>query len=253
MRQSHSSIAVLLMAVALFAIGLSCLLSASSPWAGLAFSALMITLTVAPLIAIYRLGKRRSFWLGVSICGLSYVVLSYNFGFSEQVSPRLVTTKLLQWAYPRVIPEGRRLLIPQSKFSISGRSHTDQVKGLDKSTVDQGFVDILVEEAGSGTSSLVGNVRVLNSSIRVGAIPSVTVLVDSAQLAKLTQARAEGRTFAIGRPVGGASVGTSPGPPVKIEDFIWVGHAFIGLICAGAGGLVGRYLYSTRELLPEES
>jgi hypothetical protein len=43
------------MAVALFAIGLSCLLSASSPWAGLAFSTLMITLTLAPLIAVYRL------------------------------------------------------------------------------------------------------------------------------------------------------------------------------------------------------
>src|SRR4051812_47288383 len=119
MRSNGLSIVGHIALVALFAVGLACLLNASSSWAGLASSALLVTLAVAPLVATYRRGLRRAFWLGLSICGTAYLILSSAPGFSGEVAPRLLTSRLLEWAYPLAIPEGRRpqSLIARNTFS----------------------------------------------------------------------------------------------------------------------------------------
>jgi hypothetical protein len=55
---------------------------------------------VATLTAVYRLGARRAFWTGFALCGWLYLGLTtYPFGGSNQ-SPLIVTTALMDFAYP---------------------------------------------------------------------------------------------------------------------------------------------------------
>jgi hypothetical protein len=245
MRQLHFSIKGMLGAIALFAIGLTCLLNASSPWAGVAFSSLLSVLTVALIGVAYRRGDRRAFWLGLAICGWFYFMLSSGPWFADYIGPGLVTTKVLKLAYPLAIPDEFRAenALPRSSFVISSPEHGDDIE---IGTLNRYSLDVLVPKAGKDQPTLlVQDVRAEASNGSGSYIQQLTISADSAQLAKL--AMAGNAKFVIQRHFVSRFAGLWSNPPVQEGDFVRVGHAFWGLLCALAGGVVGRYFYASRD------
>src|SRR5262245_60239316 len=102
------SIARLVGAVGLCGLGLACLLQASTPWAAATFSVTIALSTLGLVGVACRRGERRAFWAGFATCGWVYLILTTGPWFKDMISPRLVTTQLLDWAYPWLIPEERQ-------------------------------------------------------------------------------------------------------------------------------------------------
>ena len=245
------SIARLLGVVGLFALGLFCLLNASTPLVGVVFSVFLFALSVAPIAVVYRRGERRAFWLGAAICGWFYTILSFGPWFSDSIAPMLITTKMLKWAHPVMIPEAYRFprVQPRLGFPINNPIHGEDV---DAETIRQGALDVLVQEVGKDRPSpLVENVEVAGSIGRGVKISQVTIMVDSSQIARLEQVGAGNAKFVIRRHVAGmvSSLATLwSSPLVQVNDFERVGHVLCGIACALVGGWVGRYFYFTRDL-----
>ncbi len=106
MRPPRFTIGRLLLFTALLGIGIAALRSPSPLWANAWFSVVLMVLTIAPLAAIYRRGERRAFWVGFASCGSLYLVLALSPWCREEVSPRLVTTALLDLLYGPFAPPG---------------------------------------------------------------------------------------------------------------------------------------------------
>jgi hypothetical protein len=96
----------LLAATALVAFGCLALLKSSSFLAAAMLGAVALALIAAVLLAIYRVGDRRAFWLGFAIFGWSYLLLCYGSIFKDNNSPigwsRLVTGQLAMALYDRI-------------------------------------------------------------------------------------------------------------------------------------------------------
>src|SRR5262249_18129925 len=124
------SLAGLIAVIGLCAVGMACLIFASTPWAGAVPSITLAILTLAPLGIIYRHGARRAFWTGVTLCGWSYMIVSSGPWFFDHIRPRLVTSRLLDWSYPWMVPAGRLAtnprLVPRPFASRSRRSTADR-------------------------------------------------------------------------------------------------------------------------------
>jgi hypothetical protein len=94
------TIARLLLVIANCGVGFAALRSPSWIWASTVFSVVVASLAAATLTAVYRLGARRAFWSGFAFCGWLYLGLSsYPWGDSNQ-SPLIVTSALMDLAYP---------------------------------------------------------------------------------------------------------------------------------------------------------
>jgi hypothetical protein len=100
------TIARLLLVIASCGVAFAALRSPSWIWASTVFSLVVAALAAATLSAVYRLGERRAFWTGFALCGWLYLGLSsYPWGGSS-LSPLIVTSALMDLAYPAV--EGMR-------------------------------------------------------------------------------------------------------------------------------------------------
>src|SRR5215831_14652646 len=113
MRFARFSLAGLLGAIVVFAVGMACLMFASTAWAGVVWSVTLGFLTLAPLGIIYRRGERRAHWAGVVLCGWAYMTLSSGPWFINFIRHRLVTSRLLEWAYPWLIPADHQATNPR--------------------------------------------------------------------------------------------------------------------------------------------
>jgi hypothetical protein len=102
MSRPRFSIAGLLVFILGATLGLAALTRPSCLCASVTFSLLLLSLTVAFIGAVYRRGHRRVFWTGYLACGSLYMVLSLAPWFDSHVSPRLITTAMLDLLYPRV-------------------------------------------------------------------------------------------------------------------------------------------------------
>ena len=102
MRPPRLPLSGLLSIVAIAAVGLAALSHPSCFWASVAFSLLLLWLTVASLGAVFRRGRERAFWAGCLACGSLYALLSMAPWFDEHVGHRLVTTAMLDALYPIV-------------------------------------------------------------------------------------------------------------------------------------------------------
>jgi hypothetical protein len=102
MRQPRFSIAGLIAFILAAAISLAALTRPSCLWESIMFSLLLLSLTVAFVGVVYRTGLRRAFWTGFLACGSFYTVLSLAPWFDHNVSPRLITTAILDLVYPQV-------------------------------------------------------------------------------------------------------------------------------------------------------
>jgi hypothetical protein len=86
---------MLLVYVALMAVGLSALRASSRLWANVGFS-LAVTLLVAAIAGmIYRRGERRAFWVGFALFGWPYLVMVFGPSPFNAWRDLLVTTPVL--------------------------------------------------------------------------------------------------------------------------------------------------------------
>ena len=247
MRFARFSISGLIGAVAISAVGLACLMFASSPWAGTTLSITLGTLTVALIGVACRRGDRQAFWVGFSLCGWTYMVLSSGPWFASDIRQRLVTTRMLRWAYPHLIPEARQ----SANVHAAARSFTVRSPELGEGLIPgrvKGPVDVLTKGDGDTPPTLlVEGVDVGAQSSSGATVTRVVLEADPAQFARLAQASAGPVKFILRRHQSGPFSPISSTPPVEENDFLHVGHSLCGLLCAWVGGMVGAYFYATRE------
>src|SRR5438270_8186539 len=104
MSRPRFSIAGLMFVVLLIAVGVAALRSASQLWAGMIFTLTLALLGVAVIGVIYRRGARRAFWLGATLFGGGYLIVSFGPWFATEVRPYLVTSALLDALDARMHP-----------------------------------------------------------------------------------------------------------------------------------------------------
>jgi hypothetical protein len=251
MRFARFSIAGLAGVVGLCAFGLASLLHAATPWAGAVFSINLGLLTVALIGVIYRMGARRAFWVGFSICGWVYLVLSHGPWFKDVIGPRLATSQMLDWAYPWLIPYERQdsgYRPPIRSFQIQGPILGE---GLASFNLSNSRVDVWVKKEGEKAPTfLLGDLAVGGYSGSSETVTRASLQADSNQWARLSQARAAGVTFLLERHH------TSPfaplwfSPLVSSSRFHQVGQSWFGLLFGWIGGWVARYFHATRDRGP---
>ena len=249
MKFPRFSIASLLVTVAICAIGMACLMFASTPWAGMLLSVTLAALTLALLGVFYRRGERRAFWAGFALCGWIYMTMSFGPWFKDYVRPRLVTSHLLEWAYPQLIPTDRRARSPSAN-QISTLAPVELEGDLTLQNLNQSPIDVWVRSEGQGAPSLLVE-GVPNRGGSGSTTLMVHILADPTQLAKLEQAKSRARagslTFILRPHSPGLFVRLSSSPPVPTWQFDEVGHSLCGLLCAWIGSLAARYFFATRD------
>jgi hypothetical protein len=249
MRLAHLSIAGLLGVVGFCAVGFGSLLYASTPWAGMTFSVMLGCLTIGLIALICCRSERRAFWIGFSISGWIYVILVHGPWFAVEIGPRLATTKILRWAYPFLIPDGRQSANPLNATQAITVLITEVDAGIDLRMTGKALVDVLANEGDDKPpSTLVQGVEYRGISTRDGKFLLVELHLNPMQTTKLRQAQANGVKTVLIRHQPSPSAVAWSNPPVQINDFQSVGHDFYAILFALAGGVVGRYFYSTREL-----
>jgi hypothetical protein len=249
MRFARFSLASLVAAIGLCGVGMACLMFASTPWAGMVPSITLAILILAPLRIIYRRGERRAFWTGAALCGWSYMILSSGPWFVDAVRPRLVTSRLLQWSYPWMVPAARlatnpRLMLRPFVIPLSSLDGGPPIGELYGSRVDvwvkgddEANPSLLVEDA----------LAVSNYSSGMNVILKPALMTDADQFAKLTRAEAHSKRFTLEPHRPGPFDSLWSSPLVSLRDFEDVGHPLFGLLCAWIGGMAGRYAFATRE------
>jgi hypothetical protein len=87
------NIAGLLVVILVLGVGFAALRESSDLWESGLFTAMIGILLVSVLLAIYRKGLTRAFWLGFALFGWSYLVLAVV----PAINARLITTKVLAY------------------------------------------------------------------------------------------------------------------------------------------------------------
>jgi hypothetical protein len=116
MRRLRFRIGTLSILIIALSLGLAALRDSNDAWDGAIFSLTLGALLVSILNAIYRCEKRRAFWVGFALFGLSYLGLS----LVPPIESRLITTKALAYIdskVPRSNPAGL-----QYPIVLSGRA-----------------------------------------------------------------------------------------------------------------------------------
>lgn len=111
------SIRSLLVAVGAAALGIAALVNTNAWWEAATWGAAVFTLAIAVLLAVYRRGEQRAFWLGFAILGglyLAILVHSWTPYSNPQVAridptahSSLITTRLAHLAYYRITPHSQ--------------------------------------------------------------------------------------------------------------------------------------------------
>lgn len=111
------SIRSLLVAVAFVSLGIAALVNTNAWWDAAMWGVAVFTLAVAVLLAIYRRGEQRAFWLGFSILGSLYLAIlvhswtPYQNPQVARVDPSahssLITTRLAHLAYYAITPDAQ--------------------------------------------------------------------------------------------------------------------------------------------------
>ncbi len=217
MPRMQITIGRLMAGMALGSLGLACLIYASSPWAKCTLSLALGILTLAILGAILRRGERRAYWIGFALCGWTYLILVDGPWFRTYISPRLVMTDLLTWAYPLLVPESRR---PEgyaaSRQTVSVPRPT-LGKGITMATLSSTTrrVDVWAEKGGGARSMLAEDARIVGLSNSGNTVTSVGVEVAGSEFDRLMEALAAQATFSrsgtLSLPCSSAGSGASPG------------------------------------------
>lgn len=90
--------------IAAVAVGLAAFARPSNLAANAVFSALLISLHVSFIAALFLKGERRAFWIGYLCAGAAYTVMNFGPWFADHVSPFLITTTVIDLVYPLMPP-----------------------------------------------------------------------------------------------------------------------------------------------------
>jgi hypothetical protein len=101
------SIRTLLVAVTIAALGVTALLNANLWWEGGTWLVALAFLAGGILLAIYRQGEQRAYWLGFIIFGGLYLGMLLFTALIDR-SYELAPSQLLQYAYSWAIPAARQ-------------------------------------------------------------------------------------------------------------------------------------------------
>ena len=211
------SVRGLLVAVTLTAIGIAALLNASAWLEALAWGAVLLMLSCALLLVVYRREEQRAFWLGFVVFGGIYLfVVLYSFTADWKndlltANPlhynSLATTKVMSLAYEAAIPASRR----QEFVAIAGQFqgfpwNVNTVMGVTGTTADS-----YAPDGGSTVQGL------------AALVPDGGTVTWSA-----------------------GSVTTSNPSYVPLGKFISIGHTLWLLFIAAVGGKICQIIYRTR-------
>jgi uncharacterized membrane protein YqaE (UPF0057 family) len=109
----------LLLAVVFAAYACGALWSATDLWASATWTLTLAMLAFAMLAAWLRHGRQRAFWLGFLLFGLGYLTLSHGPWFDGNVRHRLLSDKLLTWAFSLTpAGESNALVISGATFAM---------------------------------------------------------------------------------------------------------------------------------------
>jgi hypothetical protein len=234
------SLAGLAGAVVICALWLACLMFASSPWASAVLSITLSALTLAPLGIIYRRGERRAYWLGFALCGWTYIAFTFGPGFVTNLRPLLVTSNLLEWSYPWLVPTSRQRSNPRNFLQTVSVPSPTLEGGLTPEQANGSTVDVWVRGKTDTPPSILLN-----------GVPAFydgrfSVAVNTDQSARLSPALANSLQFIVRPHSPGLFDALWTSPLVDSDDFGNVGHAWFALFAAGAGSRIGRYFHATR-------
>lgn len=116
MRRPQFSLAALGIGVAFTSIACAALVYASETWSSTLFTAVIAFLTWAILVALYRVGATRAFWVGCAVFGWTYLLVIFwpsseriQFGtwYKMELGTELATSQLARWAYEHILPKIR--------------------------------------------------------------------------------------------------------------------------------------------------
>jgi hypothetical protein len=105
MRRFRFHIGTLVILVLLFAVSFAALRDSSEIWDGITFTLTVGLLLTSILLAIHRTERKRAFWLGFALFGVTFLGLS----LIPSIESRLLTTKGLAYLHskmPRSNPNG---------------------------------------------------------------------------------------------------------------------------------------------------
>jgi hypothetical protein len=203
------SVRGLLAAVTLAGVGIAALVNASGWLEALAWGVVLLALSCAVLLVVYRRDEQRAFWLGFLVFGGIYLLLLlYSFTADWKNNPltanplhynSLATTKVMALLYESAVPVSRR----QEHVAVADTGdYTGIARDSQGQPIEAGFSDevySLVFTSDGGTVALAaGNKTVPNS----GYIP--------------------------------------------LGKFISIGHTLWLILIAAVGGKVCRVIYRTR-------
>jgi hypothetical protein len=104
LRHRRFSIATLLFIIAATAIALAALCRPSWLAANAIFSLLLASLAVAWIVMCHSKAGKRAFWAGYLAFGSLYAFLSMAHWIDERIGHHLITTTLIDLAYPLIPP-----------------------------------------------------------------------------------------------------------------------------------------------------
>lgn len=212
------SLAKLLGAVVVVAVGLGVLVNATEWWGNLAFSFTLVALGSALGGVVYRRNGARAFWLGFLVFGGGYTFL-----VAVGVTQPLVTSNVLAFLHQRV----RRFQPPWSTESVlTVRLRSDGVVLLNQQRVDLEQIPMKIGDT--------PNNRVYAYEDPECVEPDFDPGIRSSFYRTLAQ-------------IGGYRQSGNPQFFPLAADFNVVGHALFALSAAVLGGLIVRYFYVTRE------
>jgi hypothetical protein len=209
MNRLRFSIASLLVWVALLGVGIAALRSGSPLWGNALFSLAIGMLTIAILAAVYRKGRRRAFWVGFATCGWVYILLSLGPDSDALASPLLITTAILDLLYPKVVPP------PAAAPAGPG----------------------IGPAMGPAPAAMAQPRRWEVRVFKTGGFGPMVPVPPRSPWAAWTQTD---RETGSGTTIGGISFALP-------ESFLRIGHSLFCLLAALSGGMITRYLYSTRD------
>jgi hypothetical protein len=102
MARLRFNIASLLVIILVLGVGFAALRESNDLWESALFTATIGILLVSVLLAVYRQGLPRAFWLGFAVFGWSYLALAVL----PAINARLITTKALSYIDSKVQSRG---------------------------------------------------------------------------------------------------------------------------------------------------
>jgi hypothetical protein len=140
MKLPQLSLRELFLLVLVVAIGIAALLNANEWWVSLLWATVLMLLVLAGFVAFFRSGGPRAFWCGYLVAGSLYLLLlMYSVPQVSQSNTwmpygplnnyKLVTTKVLFWAYP-LLPASKTTQWFPSQAGASGNLGAGGMGGM---------------------------------------------------------------------------------------------------------------------------